>query len=197
VCGGSALNLRLSWCAGLCESRPQHHTRHGRLSPITLGACANWWKRHKEFAFWYPLDVDDPFSIDLNIQRSPVDPGEISKAFSLDPDYSWKRGDSFAGLLKTSTQWYGRISEGHGIAEYASGLESLIAFVTQHDQFIAEELQLGAEIEVVLNHPTAVGSKGIVLDLQLSPLFLERLSQNGIGLRIRAWNDNPEWASER
>ncbi len=140
--------------------------------------------------------MDDPFSIDLDIQYTARDPGEISKAFSIDPDYSWKRGDSFAGTVKTATKWHGRISKGHGAAEYASGLESLIAFVTQHNQYIAELIQLGAEIEVVLNQPTAVGSKGIVLDMQLSPLFLQRLSRNGIGLRIRAWSDNPAWASE-
>ena len=135
--------------------------------------------------------MDDPFSIDLDIQRTARDPGEISKAFSMDPTYSWKRGDSFAGVRKTSTKWHGRIFEGHGAAEYASGLEVLIAFVAQHDQFIGKLVQLGAEVEVVLNQPTAVGSKGIVLDMQLSPLFLRLLSQNDIGLRICAWSDNP------
>jgi hypothetical protein len=140
--------------------------------------------------------VDDPFSIDLDIEYTARDPGEISKAFSIDPDYSWKRGDSFAGAVKTSTKWHGKISRGHGAAEYASGLEGLIAFVTQHNQYISELIQFGAEIEVVLNQPTVVGSKGIVLDMQFSPLFLERLSRNGIALRIRGWSDNLAWSSE-
>ena len=136
----------------------------------------------------------DPFSIDINFGHPTWDPLRVSSALSLEPNWSWKQGDRFGSVIKSSSGWYGQLAKGSGAAEYETALEQVVSFLAKHAAFLAEFKEGGGEIEIVLNHAVVEQPKGIAFELHLSPAFLEHLSGSGVGLRVQAWTDNPSWS---
>jgi hypothetical protein len=77
-------------------------------------------------------------------------------------------------------------------AEYQHALTQVVSFLTVHDGFFANFRNGGGEVEIVLNHIAMIEEpKGIAFDLELSPVLLTHLSAMGVGLRVRAWSENP------
>jgi hypothetical protein len=136
---------------------------------------------------------EDPFSIEISFAHPSRDPLGISRQLSMEPSRSWKRGDRFGSVVKTSNLWYGRLAAGAGTAEYEAALAQVASFLGQRDDFFADFRDGGGEAVIVLNHAAIEEPRGIAFDLQLSPVFLSHLSARNIGLRVRAWSDNPSW----
>lgn len=111
----------------------------------------------------------------------------------MEPSRSWKRGTRFGSVTKTSGFWYGQLVTGAGVAEYEAALAQVASFLGRHDSFFTEFRNGGGEAVLVLNHAAIEEPRGIAFDLQLGPAFLAHVSARNIGLRVRAWSDNPSW----
>ena len=107
------------------------------------------------------------------------------------------QGARFGSVTKTSSRWYGQLAVGSGPAEFQAALARVISFLAQHEHFLAGFRDGGGEIKVVLNHPALDQPNGIAFDLQLSPVLLGHLANRNVGLRVRAWSDNPSWSSHQ
>jgi hypothetical protein len=137
----------------------------------------------------------DPFSIDINLGHPTWDPLRISEALSLEASWSWKGGDRFGSVVKSSSRWYGQLAVGFGAKQYEAALDQVVSFLGGHKAFLAECRESDGEIEIILNCAVLEHPKGKALELYLSPAFLEHLSRFGVGLRVQAWTDNPSWRS--
>jgi Domain of unknown function (DUF4279) len=138
----------------------------------------------------------DPFGIDINLAHPTWDPLGISRELSLEPSWSWKRGDRLGNVVKRSSRWYGQLVKGSGVSEYHAALEQVVSFLAEHEAFFAEFRKDGGDLEFVLNHAVVEQAKGKALELYLSPAFMEQLSRFGAGLRVQAWTDNPSWSPD-
>jgi len=143
------------------------------------------------------ISREDPFSIEVDLGHPTYDPDGISGELSLEPGWAWRQGARLGGVTKTSSRWHGQLAEGSGSSEYEQALAQVISFLTQHEHFIAEFTSGGGEIEIVLNHAAVDVPEGIALDLQLTPVLLAHLANHNIGLRVRAWSNNPSWNAAR
>lgn len=137
----------------------------------------------------------DPFGIDISFGHPTWDPVRVSRELSLEPNWSWKRGDRLGKLVKSSSRWYGQLARGAGAVEYETALEHVVSFLEMHSAFLAEFKESGGDIEVVFNHAAVEQPRGIAFEMYLSPVFLEHLSRFGLGLRVQAWTDNPSWST--
>ncbi len=114
----------------------------------------------------------------------------------MEPSWFWRQGARLGSITKDSSRWYGVLARGSGAAEYETALAQVVSFLAQHESFLAEFRGGGGEVEIVLNHPVLEQSKGVAFDLRLSPVFLAHLANSSVGLRVRAWSDNPGWSSQ-
>ena len=140
--------------------------------------------------------MTDPFCIDIALTHPKYDPGKITERLSLEPTYLWKVGDRFGDVVKQSSHWCARLLSGAGVAEYGRALEDIVSFLTNNEAFFSEFAEGEGEVEVVLNHAAVEDTKGVVLDLHLSPVFLTHLAHHNVAVRIQAWRGNTSWSSE-
>lgn len=138
---------------------------------------------------------EDLFSIEIDLGHPSCDPLRISEKFSLEPSWFWRQGARFGSVTKSSSRWFGQLARGSGAAEYEAALAEVGSFLGHHETFLAEFRDGGGEIEIVLNHSVLAEPKGVAFDLQLSPVFLTHLANRNIGLRVRAWSNNPSWSA--
>jgi hypothetical protein len=131
----------------------------------------------------------DPFTIEIVLSHPSYMPGDISKALSLKPEYSYVVGQKFLRSSAKWTRFCACLQKGNYVSEYGRALTKVISFLEKNSAFWADFMEGNGEVELILNHEIQAqwdeGDK--CFDLSLAPVLLAQLSTRGIGLRVQGW----------